>query len=876
MKNLVLFAFFLASGFLTISCSSKKTDYSSAKNIKIKWELISNFVDVENAFDARFVFENHANFALDKNWKLFFNIGPRPIIDPPSPQKASVQHINGDWYQLVPNADFSLPQHESVEIIYRGTEGVLKESDGPLGAYFVFYNEDGSEAQIVEVDCEILPFTRAEQLNKNTEDKEPVPTSEYRYHNNEGLEVLSGDKLLEIIPTPYQIKTTSGSTNVDEKWSIFHEDGLDNEAGYLAEKLKAITGVNFKVDTKLSGNQQIILKSGNIQVNGVKKEAYYLDVKSQSIEITGSDPAGVFYGVQSLIAMIPISVHQEKSTSISFDHVSIQDAPRFGFRALHTDLGRNFQTKETIMRNLDLISFYKLNKFLIYLTEDEGWRLEIPGLPELTEVGGQREHTSSYHDPVLHPAYGSGPFAYGEGSHGSGFLTRNDFIEILKYAKARHIQIIPELNFPGHARSSIKPMEARYERLMAEGKEKEANEYRLVDPDDKSVYISAQSFKDNVVSVARESTYRFYKKVMDEISLMYEEAGLKLVDIHTGGDEVAEGAWTKSPLAAEVMKANPEYKDPKNLQAYFFKRLLETLKDDNYTIHGWEEVALLKDEDGSYDPNPEFVGKNVIPYVWNNLYGSQDLSYRIANAGYDIVMCPVSNFYFDLAYDKDPKEPGLYWAGFVRTRDAWGFAPFDLFKTTTHAANGREINREVEYKDMVRLKPEARKHILGVEAQLWSETIKGRDMIEYYMLPKLLGFAESAWARERVWETIDNDEKREKSMDQHWNIFANTLAQQELPRLSYLNNGYNYRIPLPGAIIEDGKLFANIEFPGLDLYYTNDGSEPSTSSNKYTEPISVSGEVKIKAFDVSGKASRVVVTSPEQQKIDIENRNNSN
>jgi len=493
------------------------------------------------------------------------------------------------------------------------------------------------------------------------------------------------------------------------------------------------------------------------------------------------------------------------------------------------------------------------------MTEDEGWRLEIPGLPELTEVGAQRKHTSSYHDPVLHPAYGSGPIAYGTDSHGSGYISRKDFIEILKYAKERHIKVIPEVNFPAHARSSIKPMEARYERLIAEGKEEEANEYRLIDPDDNSVYLSAQAYKDNVVSVSRPSTYRFYKKVMDEIAMMYQEAGLKLDEIHAGGDEVPEGSWTKSPMAAEIMKQNPQYKEAKNLQAYFVNRLIETLKEDDYIIHGWEEHFLIKNDQGQYEPNPQFADEKVVAYVWNNLYGMQDLSYRIANAGYDVILCPVSNFYFDLAYDKDPEEPGLYWAGFVRTRDAWGFAPYDLFKTTTHTASGREIDQDVEYKDMVRLKPEARKHILGVEAQLWSETIKGPDMIEYYMLPKLLGFAESAWAKERKWELIDNKEQRERLMDDEWNVFANTLAQKELPRLSYLNGSYNYRIPLPGAIIEDGMLMANIEFPGLELRYTLDGSEPTFNSTLYEQPIKVGAKVRMKAFDSSGKESREII-----------------
>ncbi len=869
MKNNAHIILFSLIGLLLTNCKPAPIDYSSASNIVMKWELVTNFTNVDGAFDARFILDNQSNIELaNNNWKLFFSMYPRTIIAPPREQRANLEHINGDWWQIVPDKGFSLKQNESVEIFYRGMGGVVKETDGPLGAYFVFYNEDGSEQQIVEVDCEILPFTKPDQLNRGKEDHEPIPTPEYRYHNNKELSEVSKNQLMKIIPSPVQLNLLNGSLSVDGDWTIAHDDNLKNEADYLADKLKSITGLALNTSNSSTAQHQIELKTGKINVNGTTKEAYHLNIKDGGIQIIGNDAAGVFYGVQSLLALVPLKTNQNHSKSlpnqsvgIKFEQLSIQDAPRFGFRGLHLDLVRNFQNKETIFRLLDLISFYKLNKLFIYLSDDEGWRLEIPGLPELTEVGAQRKHTDSYQDAVLHPAYGSGPYAYGKDSHGSGFISRNDFIELLKYAKARHIQVIPGVNFPGHARSAIKPMEARYNRLIAEGKEKEANEYRLIDPNDKSVYLSAQSYKDNVVSVANASTYRFYKKVMDEIALMYKDAGLKLKEIHTGGDEVPEGAWTASPLATDVLKNNPEYKDPKNLQAYFFKRLLNTLKNDNYKIHGWEEVALLKKSDGSYDTNPEFVGKNIIPHVWNNVYEykNQDLTYRIANAGYDVILCPATNFYLDDAYDKDPKEPGSYWSGFIRTRDTWTFAPYDFFKTTTQTLNGREINIEKEYANMEKLKPEARKRILGLQAQIWSETIKGRDMIEYYMLPKLLGFVESAWAKERVWETMEDKEEREKAMNSQWNLFANTLAQKELPRLSYQNGGYNYRIPLPGAILENGKLLANIEFPGLELRYTTDGSEPVISSTKYEGPIGVSGKVRMKAFDASGKGSRTIV-----------------
>jgi hexosaminidase len=434
-------------------------------------------------------------------------------------------------------------------------------------------------------------------------------------------------------------------------------------------------------------------------------------------------------------------------------------------------------------------------------------------------------------------------------------------VEILKYAAERHIKVIPELNFPGHARAAIKAMEARYQRLMKAGKEKEANEYRLIDPDDRSEYLSAQGYKDNVVSVARESTYRFYEKVVDEMAKMYQQAGLTMDVIHAGGDEVPEGAWTRSPMAARLLKENPTIGDPHNLQAYFFRKLLKRLNKRNLTVHGWEEVALLKTSEGHYQPNPAFAGKDVVPYIWNNLFDNKDLGYRLANMGYPVILCNVSNFYFDLAYSNDPQEPGLYWAGFVDTRDNWTFAPYNMFSTTLESNMGKPLDIRTDFAGMEPLRPDARKNIIGVEAQLWSETVKGRTMMEYYMLPKLIGFAESAWASERTWEMMSPSGKRSRLMDEEWNRFANTIAVREFPRLARLKGGYTYRIPMPGAILANGQLRANTAFPGLLIRYTTNGEEPSAHSPVYTSPVAVSGVVKLRSFDSAGRASRTTVLS---------------
>ena len=844
----------------SIGCT--RTENESANTggqLAVSWELVSNFTDVENGFDARFTLTNKGETALtDANWALFFNMSPRPILPNKSPQPATVQHINGDWYKLVPAKGFSLKPGATTDIHYQGTEAVTKVTDAPLGLYVVYYDQAGKEESVVEVaNYTIQPFTRKEQILRGKNDLYPLPTPANTYQNNLTASLLPPDQLQKIIPSPVKLTTQSGTFTVSSSLPIQVEKGLENEARFLTQKLKSLTGHDFSTTTGSPAPKGIFLKTGNVNVNGISREAYRLSIDSTGVTITGSDAAGVFYGIQSLLALVPTEAYLRPTANVALNYVQIDDAPRFEFRGMHLDVSRNFQTKETILRLLDLLALYKINHFLFYTTEDEGWRLEIDGLPELTSVGAQREHTSGKDTAVLHPAYGSGPRAYEKGKYGSGYYTKADFIEILKYAKERHIKVIPELNFPGHARAAIKAMEARYNRLMKAGKEREANEYRLIDPDDKSVYLSAQGYTDNIVSVGRESTYHFYEKVVDELTKMYRQAGLPMDVMHAGGDEVPEGAWTKSPIAAKLMRENPSIKDPKNLQTYFFGKLLKRLKKRNLEVHGWEEVALTKTAAGKYVPNPEFVNQGVVPYIWNNLF-DPDLGNRLANAGYPVVLCNVSNFYFDLAYNNDPQEPGLYWAGYVNTRNNWTFAPFDMFKTTDKTAMGKPLS----FAGLERMKPEARKNVRGVEAQLWSETVKGRDMAEYDILPKLLGFAESAWAPERPWETIADRATREKAIQAGWNVFANTLAQNALPRLARLNGGYTYRLPLPGALIENGLLRANVEFPGLLIRYTTDGSEPTAQSAVYRSPVNVAGTIRLKSFDAAGRSSRTVVIKP--------------
>jgi hexosaminidase len=399
---------------------------------------------------------------------------------------------------------------------------------------------------------------------------------------------------------------------------------------------------------------------------------------------------------------------------------------------------------------------------------------------------------------------------------------------------------------------------------MEDGREAEAEQYRLVDPEDASVYRSAQWYTDNVICVCRESAYAFLTTVIDDVIEMYDEAGVPVTMIHTGGDEVPRGAWSGSPICAEYMRQHPEIDNPRNLQKVYFEGINEYLSSKGLQTGGWEEVAMNFRENGSWTPNDEFTDSDVTPFVWNSLWGAEDLGNRLANGGYPVVLCNVTNFYFDLAYNKDPREPGLYWGGFVNTREAFEFVPYDVFKSIRTTADG-VLYTDDDFAGKEVLTAEGRRNILGLQGQLWSETLKGQDMLEYYYLPKMLGLAERAWYGQAEWGNISDREERNEAIDAAWNVFANSLGRREFPRLDHLYGGYNYRLAPPGAKVEGGRLAANTAYPSMVIRYTTDGTDPTSESPRYSEPLEIAFEtVKLSTFDSRGRSSLPTVITRQQ------------
>jgi len=235
-------------------------------------------------------------------------------------------------------------------------------------------------------------------------------------------------------------------------------------------------------------------------------------------------------------------------------------------------------------------------------------------------------------------------------------------------------------------------------------------------------------------------------------------------------------------------------------------------------------------------------------------WGSEDLPYRLANAGYKVVLSPVSNNYLDLAYFKHPDEPGYYWGGFQDLDKPFYFIPFDYFKNASEDPDGNPVDPSV-FNCKERLTEFGKSNIVGIQGLLWAENLRSIDQMEYLLLPKMLGVAERAWAKDPAWAQAADKAEYDREYVRAWSVFVQQVGRRELPRLDYFAGGFAYRIPWPGAVVENGQVKANIQLPGLALRYTTDGAEPSPNSPLYTGPIAAKGILKIKAFDTRGRGS---------------------
>lgn len=466
----------------------------------------------------------------------------------------------------------------------------------------------------------------------------------------------------------------------------------------------------------------------------------------------------------------------------------IEDYPDFHYRGVLIDISRNNQPLETLENIAFKLAQYRMNKLHFHFCDDEAWRLEIPSFPELTQIGSRRGYTLDEKEYLVQIFAGNGNPDETKGTS-NGYITRQQFVEFLKKCNALGIDVIPEIESPGHARAAIKAMEARYRRTGDPI-------YRLIEDGDTSKYTSAQAFHDNVMNPALDGPINLMRTVIGEIISMYKDAGVELTAIHIGGDEVPDGAWNGSPSAQALIKEK-NLDGEKGLHAYFVKQIANILAERGIPMNGWQEIAIGHSDEYNADVAPLTGGVNSWTVFNPKAPIDKHVSVQALKAGYPIILSNVNHFYLDQSYNYHPDEPGLTWGGVV-----------DEFASL----NGYPAK-------MCPVPDELKDKIIGLSGQVFAETLRSPAQLESYLFPKMFGLAERAWNAD---ETYSNAH------------FNKLIAEKELPAFG---NDCNFHLRQPGIISNKGTIKMNSPYEKAVIRYTLDGSEPTINSPIYTKPI---------------------------------------
>ncbi len=482
-----------------------------------------------------------------------------------------------------------------------------------------------------------------------------------------------GDKLVNcIIPKPVEMQAGKGIFLLDEKTVVQYDPGnreMAQVAETLLRDLDHYAGVRVTMDRAGKGNKVIRLELS--AESDLPEEGYLMNITRRGIIICGTSAQGIFYGLQTLKQLILTS--DLKGRGIPVPSLMIRDYPRFAWRGMHLDTGRHFYTVDSLKRFIDYLATYKLNRFHWHLTDDQGWRIEIKQYPMLTETGSRRKETIIGYTRDVPKKYDGIPYG--------GFYTRDEIRDVVRYASARYITVVPEIEMPGHAQAAI----AAYPELGVTGDKVEVLTEWGVSP---------------VIFKPSEEVFLFLENVLTEVLGLFPSEY-----IHIGGDEAIKNQWKASAEVQNQMK-KLGLNNEDELQSWFIRRIEKFLNDRGRKLIGWDEILQ-----GGLAPNATVMS-------WHGI----KKGIEAAEMGHDVIMTPNSHLYFSY-YQADPAtEPPASRAGTTKIDKVYSYDPIPA-----------------------ELAPEKQRHILGVQACLWTEQMKTFRKVEYMMFPRITALAELAW-----------------------------------------------------------------------------------------------------------------------------------
>lgn len=790
---------------------------SLAKHLQVEYQVVSNLQneDCKAIFNGP-CFEGELRFSLDdkQNFQdftlLFSHIAPIKWDDHP---QLDIEHFNGDLHKI----DFSGSEFLAgdVTIAFKAAFWHANHSD-VMPNYFVTSQSEGPyivDSTRIIVDNhtglqqagQLVPHKNPQQYRRHQDDKLPLADTQWMFNHYQTWQTKSQmvADVNRIIP---KIKNTefSESASLDLSAGV-HLQWQDGQASLAVSKLITDAGI------ALSNNGvPVVIKA---DPEG-QKEGYKMVIGPAGIEVRAATKTGADY---ALVSLYQILKTQAKKIPLG----TVEDAPRYEFRGVHVDLSRNFLGKDVILHLIEQMFLLKLNKLHLHLADDEGWRLDIPSIPELTQVGAWRCYEPA-EDNCLLPQLGSGPF---RDAPTNGFLTVADYEEILRLAHERHIEVIPSFDLPGHARAAVKAMEARYRKYKALENTEKAEQYLLSDFADDTRYSSVQFYNDNTVNPCMESTYRFIDHVIGAVKNMHADAQVPLTTYHIGADETA-GAWVNSPVCKQLISRQKSLKDVGDLKPMFLNRVIEIIEAHGLKAAGWS--------DGMHKIINSEAGQGHQVNVWDTLFwDGHNIAQEFTEKGWSTVLSHPDVLYFDFPYTNHPQEHGYYWA----SKNTDEFKIFQ-FMPENQGANalqwqdrfGQPYTAQVNIADSFSYK--------GMQTQIWTESVRSVATFQYLMYPRLQVFAERVWHKAQ-WEIPLQDGNYQYAEDLglmaqqlvDWQTFAPALLRY----IQYdLIQGANFRVPPPGVFWEKGTLHVNSAWSQLDVE-CRAGTQPWVVVNAKTD-----------------------------------------